>query len=286
MMVPNKILFPTDFSVNADNCLPFIREIANRAGSELYLLHVFHHRMLNPSTPPSEFEEKARQKQEEACAKLTTLSEELTRHHSVPVKNCKTEVRVGFPDDEILEVINEQNIDLVVMGTKGATDLSRIILGSTTSEVINDATCPVLAIPENATFEGLSHLVFATDLNAKDIPLIDYAAEFAKMFNAELTVLHIQEKETSSIAEKIETFKENLQNHVRYEKLRFHNLYFKGRVAGIDKFLKDNSAELLTMVTYKRNLFESLFKRSFTKRIAHQTRIPLLAFHEGHKPSR
>lgn len=280
-MLPKKILFPTDFSNNAYNSLPFVKEVAFRAGAQVYVLNVFHYRQLDPDIPPSQFQEKAREKQKEAEEKLQNLCREVTSEDKV--KTCGYEVRVGFADDEILECIKEQEIDLVVMGTRGASNLSKLILGSTTSEVICDAQCPVLAIPSEATFKGFSKIIFATDLNHNDIPLIQKASEFAELFDAQLSVVFVQENKMAGINNKIEAFRKDLKDKVPYKHLYFESYHYKKKMEGIDAVLNEKGANLLAMVAYKRTLFSSLFKQSFTSRMAHQSKIPLLAFHEKHK---
>ncbi len=275
-----RILFPTDFSPNSLNCLTFVREIANRTGAEVQLLHVFHHRVLSPSTPPQKFEEKAKEEQEKARARLSALGHSLENDSELPVNKCFTEMRIGFADDEIIQVSKERNADLIIMGTKGSTGLHKVMLGSVTAEVIEESMCPVLAIPEDAHYSGLSHIVFATDLDKKDFPTLKKVADFARIFDSKLTVLHIKQKEYAEVEEILKSFENELHMQINYEQARFRFLRNAKKVEGIDHFLKENEADLLSMVTHRRKLFQGLFKRSLTRQIAHQAQIPLLAFHD------
>jgi nucleotide-binding universal stress UspA family protein len=278
-----RILFPTDFSPNSLNGLSFLRAICSATDAEVHLLHAFHHHVVDPSIAPHKFEAKAKEEQDRARARLNALAQSLETDAECPLKKCYSDMRIGFADDEIIHASREKNIDLIIMGTKGATGLQKIILGSVASEVINEADCPVLAVPEDASYKGISHIVFATDLDKEDFPEIKRVGEFARLFESNLTVLHIKQKEYSEMEKELKDFESGLLKHVQYDKVKFRFIRSSSKVEGIDLFLKENEADLLAMVTHKRKLFRGLFKRSLTKQIAHQARIPLLAFHAKDK---
>ncbi len=72
--------------------------------------------------------------------------------------------------DEALSLIADYKIDIVVMGTHGASGITELILGSNTASVIEKAPVPVLAIPANAVYTGINNVVYAYDEIKSGLP--------------------------------------------------------------------------------------------------------------------
>src|SRR5262249_4411765 len=100
----------------------------------------------------------------------------------------------GAPADAIVGYAESMRPDLIVIGTRGATGLKQLVLGSVTEEVIRTAPCPVLAIPPRAG--ALPRFPFrrvlcATDYSAPSIAALRAAASLTESALAEVTVLHV-----------------------------------------------------------------------------------------------
>jgi len=132
----NRILVPTDFSENSRAALMLAIDLINgRKGKSLTLLHV-----VEASVPPCD--------EEEGVLDPETLKTRIemvaaSRDHDVDIESM---VVHGDPDTKIVEVANDRNMDLIVMGTHGRTGLAHLVVGSTAEAVLRHASCPVLTI--------------------------------------------------------------------------------------------------------------------------------------------
>ena len=145
-MIPKKILFCTDFSENSIPAKICAIEYAKAFKAELLILHVVNSRLLGYPTLedriPLDMSVIRKNIEEGVRQELDLITKECKRK----VKNAKTFFRTGAPAEEIARAVDEKSIDLVVMGTHGATGLKHLILGSTAENVVRTANCPVLTV--------------------------------------------------------------------------------------------------------------------------------------------
>ena len=270
------ILFPTDFSENAKNALPFAIDLAKKNGAKLFLIHIYE----TPLVPPSSIFR--------TRAKTMSYTEDLI----VEAVNKKKQELISFPAlDEVLEdfiiqegntlkeiqkVIRNNNIDLIVMGTLGETANREIFMGSVTKNLIQQVSCPVLAIPGDFVFRPIEHIVYTTDLKNDESNALNYLAKFTALFQARLIILHLDHnaddkprhiQELKDITEKID-----------YSKIDFQDIVVEDIIKGIDTYVKSNAIDLLAITTKTTGLLDKIFHKSVTKAVLFHTHIPILAF--------
>ncbi len=272
------IIVPTDFSDNAMHALRYACMLNGKLNGKIILFHSYAMPVLATDMtfeimPPDDELKKLSHKM---------LKEQLQQITSeFPGMNFETVAEAGFAEDEIINLAKTKEADFLVMGTQGASGLREALIGSITASVMEDTSCPVIAVPEKATVNRLSKIVFATDYALNDFENIGKVIELAKPFNAELTLLHVSSGELDKAYEfaAIETFKENVKEENKYEKLTFKLLDSREVLDGLNFYLDEIKADLLVMSMHHRNFFQKMFSRSKTKRMAFHTHIPLLAFH-------
>ena len=140
-----KILYCTDFSINAERAFEFACSLAAGEDSTLFLMNVvvpFHLMGVPDGAIPSEVEviEQSRQESEK---RLQTEYEDLCG------KNVRARkiVRAGREYQEIISFAKEEKVDLIVVGTHGNTGMGHVLLGSVAEKVVQNSTIPVLVIP-------------------------------------------------------------------------------------------------------------------------------------------
>jgi nucleotide-binding universal stress UspA family protein len=145
-MLPfKKILCPTDFSEPSYEAIKAAGELAYHFGSELCIIHVVSPVPVMPMGPgPTPFNV-ARYEEELMASSKKTLEEVLNHLETKEVKARLTAVR-GDAADEIVRTAHEENVDLIVIATRGRTGLDRLIFGSVAEKVIRLAKCPVLTV--------------------------------------------------------------------------------------------------------------------------------------------
>lgn len=277
------ILLPTDFSQNAENALEFAIGIARKTKCNLILFHAYSVQLIDPNMP-AEIYLTAYQEEEKSCKEsLENLCKRIIESNKDSEGNdlFSTEAIVsqGMVVDEVLSVINDYKIDLVVMGTHGSGGFTELILGSNSSSIIEKATVPVLAIPQNAGFSEFSEIVYAYDDIKSGLPSFQVLLKFAEIFNSEITLLHIIEgnKNTEELNKK--EFNK-IKETAAYEKIRLELVKEENILEGINDFISTNKVDVLAMAIKKRSLLDKIFNRSLTKKMAFHIKIPLLALHK------
>lgn len=272
------ILVPTDFSKGAGNALEYAVALAKKENAKIILLNVYHLTVyISELTGKSD-----RQIVEEMESSVNKNLQSLCRNISKTKKvKCEYISKYDLAVDGILDTIREIKPDMVIMGTKGASGVKEILMGSNTAKVIEKAKCPVIAVPEHALFKGIRQITFATNYHASDIDVLNKLVEIAKPFNARISVLHASEEDLTHEAEEmgINRFKNLVNRKIKYNKISFRVLYGKYLENVLQNHIKEESPDLLAMSTREKNFIERLFGTSTTKRMAYHTSVPLLAFH-------
>jgi nucleotide-binding universal stress UspA family protein len=145
MLVPTKILVPTDFSEYSDRALEQALNIARQCKAKVFLLHVLHGFLYNTDQDFVFPEEVAEQIEDDrlACAK-ERLPDQLGRFPQAKEVEVGTNIRQGIPYEEILQEAKEQGMDLIVIASLGQSGNAQYLIGSVARNVLKGAKCPVL----------------------------------------------------------------------------------------------------------------------------------------------
>jgi nucleotide-binding universal stress UspA family protein len=272
------ILVPTDFSRSANNALDYAVEIAKKEKAKIILLHAYDIVYISPDTPIQYFDMELTDIKGAAQKRLVKLSAIV---ESATKIKCEILNLQGLPVDLIADTVKSKKINLVVMGTKGASGISEVLIGSNTARVIGKAMCPVIAVPSRARFTGLKKIVFATDYHEKDLVALKQLTEIAGMFKSKISVVHVADEEYTEVTEKeyIDKFEKKARKNVNYKPISFKLLKNEKIEKALEKEIKKESPGLLAMSTKNKNFMERLFGKSITKKLAYHTRIPLIVFH-------
>lgn len=185
------ILFATDFSQAADAAAPIAIQIARRYGAKVYGVHVNRFDDYTAAAPNA-WAAMAEAAEKETKEDAGRLNEQL--------QGVEHEVVIG--EGNLLEVlsnvIQQKEIDLVVVGTRGRTGFGKTLLGSVAEQILRQSPCPVLTIgphvnPWSDEYVKMHEILYATDL-ATDTPVAaPYAISLAQENQAHLVLLHVIE---------------------------------------------------------------------------------------------
>lgn len=260
----NKIIIPVDFSEQAENALLFGAEIAKRASCSITILHADPN-LKNPS-----------------------LDEQKMKYYETRLKNSfgsGLQFDTVMAPFELTHALNNQvdswENNLIVMGTKGATGLKRIFIGSNTVRVIAEVKAHVLVIPKVAKFEDFyrkdkNRVIFATDLEetGNNAPFDFLSAFLQLMIHPKLRILNVRPKNTKIRADKYlqrSVLLSSFGEEVETERI---TIFSKNVLDGINFYLEKNAdTGLVVMISRESG---GLFKKKFTKEMAYITQYPLL----------
>jgi nucleotide-binding universal stress UspA family protein len=185
------ILFATDFSAAADAAAPIAIEIARRYEAKIYGVHVNRFDDYT-GVAPNAWAAMAEAMEKETKEDARRLNEQL--------QDVEHEVVVGEGNTwgVISNVINQKEIDLIVLGTRGRTGLGKVLLGSVAEQILRQALCPVLTVGPHVNlwsdeYAKMREILYATDLTV-DFPMAaPYAVSLAQENQAHLVLLHVIE---------------------------------------------------------------------------------------------
>ncbi|WP_185154386.1 universal stress protein [Fulvivirga sp. M361] len=272
-MSPKKILIPIDFSDCSINALDYATGLAEAMKSELVLMHTLNTSMMhNDVGSGSIVNELAHGIEEDVTIRFAQIKKKVPSLANVPYT---TVVKRSFVNDAISAVVNSHDIDLIIMGTKGAHGLEEMIIGSNTYSVIRNSGIPVLAIPEKASFKSPRQIAFASDYKntvPEDLTLL---MNFCFIFASKIHVLHVSEENDISgpKLEQAQRFEQYLKKipHV-YQVLKHKNLE-----EGVEEYAQEHHIDMIVVMPRKHNLFELIFNKTLSRKIILHTRLPLLA---------
>jgi len=273
------ILVPTDFSKNAENALDYAIQLAKKEEFKILLFHAFHYNYSGIDTTPEIVLEQSIFVQEGIEKRLKIMAQKTANKNHI---TCDYINEQGLLSDKLEEVVKKKKIDLIVMGTQGATGLKEIFMGSNTARVISNVTCPVVAVPSKSTFKKIKKIIYATDYQNYDIDALQELIAIANNFEASIEVLHIANGKFSHLEEikRMEKFQEKVEKKIASDKLSFNFLFGLEINDIIKEYLEETTINMIAVSTKHRGLFERIFgNSSITKKIVNHTKIPLIAFH-------
>ncbi|MBL7930553.1 MAG: universal stress protein [Bacteroidia bacterium] len=274
------ILVPTDFSPIANTALNYAIHVAGKLKSKIYLLHSYQVPAPIGEVPFAVLNDERRMLKEESEKNLLEASVKVG-NAGIAYEYISVE---GDAVDSILQAVKEKKAEMIIMGAKGETNLLDAIFGSVCLKVMEKASCPVMAIPNDTVItKPVKHITFATDYHQSDFAAIDRAVEIAGLSQAELNILHISDAEIGADEEKImmRNFMEKVKKRSNYTKLSFQVIHGYKVEERLQQYVEDENTDMLMLSTHYRGFFDRIFGTSITKDIARNTNIPVLAFHHN-----
>ncbi|WP_242158594.1 universal stress protein [Aestuariivivens sediminis] len=264
------ILLPTDFSKNSLNAINFAMTFFKNQECHFYIINV---------QKASSF----------ISDDMMVVSSSATIYNTIvdaakkSIRNIITNIKKKYHNskhtfhsivdydnftDALNQVCDAHDIDLILMGTKGASGLERVIFGSNTIHVIQRCTTPVLVVPDGYKFTDLSKIVFATtNLEPFAIEDMQLLKEWVRLYHSNLSILHIAD-----------------QNHRAYESYDNHDFFntnFENANHDyIDTTQKDILGEIYTYIHLNKTkmLVIKNKKYSFVQRLFASNSLENLAF--------
>jgi len=271
------IIVPTDFSDIAINAMNYAVELARQTGCSILLFHAYQVPVSMTDVPIVLVSVEELQKN--ADTKMAEIKKSLEQMTGGSIK-IYAETKLGDTVDELEEACNHIKPFAVVMGTKGATGLERVLFGSTTLTTIKHINWPVIIVPPNKKYSSIKKIGFACDFNkvVESTPT-DLIKDFVKELHAELYVLNVDH---NNVHFKPDTPEQSVLLHTLLEDLnpKYYFIEDENIEAGINKFADDNDLDLVITIPKKHKLLESLFKKSHTRQLVFESHVPIMCVHE------
>lgn len=272
-----KILVPTDFSKQAEFALEAAAQLAKKNDSEIIMLNLleFPEDMVDPVTGTATAAGPA------AIMMMKNARKKFIAFRQKDyLKGLKvTETVLGHKAFEgIMEVSKKQNVDVIVMGSRGTSGVEEIMVGSNTEKVVRTSEIPVLVVKGKTDVFAVKDFVFASSFDDECKETFENALKFAKKLNATIHLVSINTPQkfidTASLNTKMETFIKGFE--IEDYTLNVYNDFSIAK--GIVNFAKFIDADLIGMGTHGRKGISHFFNGSRGEDVVNHATLPVVTF--------
>ncbi len=274
----NRILVPVDFSDQAKFACKAAASIAKRTNSEVILLHMFD----VPSDTVDPGNSSNSNSGAQAIYYMKGVHKKFEQFMAMPCFEglvVKEDVRFHKAFEGVIEESKKLEVDLIVMGSQGATGLKEMLVGSNTEKVVRLSHIPVLVIKEDMEGEfNIEDIVFASDFSDEIKKTFPKVLEFRDLFNAKLHLLYIN---TIHKFESTKKTNKRLYDFIDSYELNNYsmNVYNDATIEeGILNFSREIDADVIAINTHGRSGLYNLFSESISKDLANHALRPVITF--------
>jgi len=278
------VLIPTDFSKNAWNAIAYAMEFFKNERCTFYFLHTYtpaFYRMDYIIGGPG-FSAIPDKGLDISLAGLEkTVADVMARYgnskHTYEVLSA-----FNILSDEINDQVENKGISMIIMGTQGATGAREVFLGSNAVYVIRKARVPVMLVPQGFTYRPPVRLLFPVDyLTGYRDKELEFLIGIAKMHQAGVTVLHVQEEARLSAQQ--EGNKKMLDRSLQQLPHEMEEFQGSGMPEAIIEFADRMEADMVVMMNRKHSFLQRLLFPQNVDQVAFHVRVPLLVIPESSK---
>ncbi|MEY8849786.1 universal stress protein [Psychroserpens sp. XS_ASV72] len=270
-----KILVPTDFSQEAENALKVAAQLAKKYGSEIYLLHMLEIPMqevdavsAHVEVPEVMFFMKMAQKKFKDIMESDYLKDIQVREIVKPEASFNS----------VVEICHENNAEMIVMGSHGASGFKEMFVGSNAEKVVRTSDVPVLVIKNEHQDFSIDDFVFASDFKNDNKETYRQATELATTFGAKIHLLMVNTAGNFTTTRKA---KERINKFIEDYSFKNYtvNIYNDESVEkGVLNFSSDIDADLIGISTHGRQGIAHFFNGSISEDLVNHAKRPVITF--------
>jgi nucleotide-binding universal stress UspA family protein len=279
------ILILTDFSENAWNALKYAEQLFTATACNFYLLHVsdFINYPLSAisieNNEGTDIEAFKLRSKEQLSAVLQQVETSFTNANHTYFGLHEH----GLFLEAIKKHIIENNIDLIIMGTKGVTGMRKHIIGSNAGDVITKVKCNTLIIPKGVNFSLPQEAAFPTDYTIfYSYKILEAVTEILKLSKGYIRVMNVSklDRKLSKAQEKNREYLLDYLNETFPKNNSFHTVTNKSVNAAIQCFVESREIDMIVMVAKNLNFLQQVLFDSLVEKISFHTTVPFFVIHE------
>lgn len=271
------VLIPTDFSSSAMHAIDYALNLYKCERINFYFLHAYADEVYGPfkNNGESSFDQQKETIKNNTDKSLLELTKKLGIREHNPKHTFLTISAFETLVDAVNDCVNQNNVDLVIMGTKGQTGDKKITFGSHTVQVFKYVQCPVLAVPLDNQFHQPKKILFPTDYmlpyKRRELKLLN---TMASEYKSEIHCLYISDFEDLSHRQ-IDN-QRFLRESLEKASVFFDRCPTKNKAEAIMEYITNNNIDLLVMVNSRHSFLEDMLYRSTVDEIGLHLKLPFL----------
>lgn len=269
-----KILVPTDFSACAENALDYAIYLAEKLHAEITLLSSFYIPSSGAASIVMNIQEDMRK---ETVDELNALI--ANKKKRFPLVKLVGVTDFNIASNSIISKVQNNEFDMVVMGTTGASGIKEMFVGSTTSAIVDKVKIPILAVPQDSDFKSIDTILMACSVESiKSVDSMNFLKLFATSLNLNVQFFNVYLADNPDYEEKLAKKKESLKIIFDTFNYDIQAIQSNDIEEAILQAVKQN--QLLSVVTRERKFFNKMFNPSMSKKLAKHSKSPILILHE------
>ena len=274
-----QILIPTDFSDNAWNATIYALQFFKTQQITFHFLHIDISLQVDDELHYNGLSAK-KEISEELIEKMEDWMQKVYTYYPNSLHRFNSTIRTALFIEGFRNYVSKKNIDFIVMGTKGASGLKEMTIGSKTGAVIKRIKCPNLVIPEEARFKIPLNIGFPTDFNMfYKTKVIHTLLEVADTYQSSIKVLRVAQNE-KPLDNVQKTNREHLKQHLRDISHSFHVIENPNLESALQSFVNTMHIDMVAMIAKNLNFFQRILFKPQVEQISYHMQIPFLVLHE------
>jgi len=266
------ILVPTDFSAFSNRAFRFACQLADKRNAKVTLFHVVE--------PPYNFATAIKGMIEMMEKNALSRMQKLINSSDYEIK-IETQIKHGRTSLEILDCVDREEADLVVMGSRGQSKLSRAVLGSVSEKIAHQLQIPLFLIPDASDDPVLSSIIFTTDFRKDDPENFLFTSSLAGDLHATVLPVHMTKDYGFDVRIRHLGFTEVIREKTGDDTLQVEIVKSESLLHGIAEFAGQHKNPALVFNRYKKSVLQNLFKKDHTDEMVVYSDIPLLIIPSG-----
>lgn len=278
-----KIVCLYDFSLSSENALRYANELAQILQARLLLFYnVPAPAAATPAAggAPDHTQLVAQlEERNEHVKKLEEVKRRLVYEDPSRQSSLECVIKYGSAKENISSLVREAQADLVVVGNEDAEALQEIFAGSVAAGIIDRVHCPVLVIPEQASFKSFRKIVYAVDQIQEPYEDAGLVLQLAQVFGSEILLLHVLTKEQTSANATANEEVYALSSWRSHKHVSYHVIISESIEQGISQFTRENRVDMLVLGHHAENPWQHLLQKNRPNEKAYHTYLPVLFTH-------
>jgi nucleotide-binding universal stress UspA family protein len=263
-----KILIPVDFSANSIKAFELALSLNQNQKSTIILVHIVE--------LIYDFASQAAIALDSMHTDAKKLLDEIEKKYQSEHLKFEKVVEEGTASISISRLANQYEVDVIVIGTSGAGGIKKLIMGSTTQNLLKESTVPVLVVPAKATVSEIGKLTMALQFSNHEEPLIERVIRFKKKWGLDIDFLHVNTEENFKDQLASLGFSIHVKEKYQLESSTTTNLISTSINEGINSYLETNNGNILVMCHQHKNFWKEFQERSHSLAMAYQSTVPIL----------
>lgn len=274
------ILYATDCSPSSAAALRYAFRFSSAMGAKLHLLHVYELAPYVTTTVRRHSNLELNFAEEQLLVLKAYCEKEL--EHDYGSKDLKFWVEEnGFITNAILDTSARIDADLVIVGMKNSSSLRSYLSENVAKKLLHRIGVPLLLLPPQVYYHGLSTLLYATDFEPSDVFAIKELVAFAKPYGALIKVVHVPRKKETDYAYKMHSLEQKVRKSVHYPEMVFCTKRSEDVESGLNQCIQEELPEMLVMLEREHGYWQDrFFQKDMVEVMEGEVSIPLLVFNK------